>query len=702
MFKTFSILALFISLVNASLINGKITTKNGKALVNANIVSLPSGKGVQSDDSGMFTLPISPMDKFIIISHIGYVSDTIQTLDIQNDIIILLRQKNILMDSLNVESKKWGNKVYFSKKKLATNLDIDSPVIRNSIDIGDAIYSKFPVSINETMAGSKNISMRGSGDDELIFLYDGIRINNLSSGKLDLSQFNALGLNNLELISGNSDKSIYSSGAINIIPKINYDNEISFSQKFGSYDFGNFDIHTSIGNKNVSINAGLSKGNFSLVYDDPELNKIQRKHDKIILNTGLKNGLGKELKLMGFRNKKSTSNGKTKDTLNNNMQNIIVKFDEKNNPLGSLTFYGFFQDQKGSQRSTLQKNKNIDSNKGVGLSYELKFYNSKFKISTESNRIRSLWDIDDRNFKIRRGEQKITGSFEIFQSQKKEGLKLQDLKFIFSNQRISSNSDSGSLVFYKNSDGSIRSSKFLLSMTNKQSKNRKMIFLNLSNSFRVPSIHEVVHNEIHITQSGAGLSTEQKSISEIGVKINDLEPNTRPSMSVVLTAFKYDYTNKIKQLYIEDSFTLIPINYGEASIFGFDNYIKFNLNNGRITASAYLTNYFFSDEMAFQLKPDKMYRATVELNSIIGKIKFTYRKESEKYLTSINSFGIQGRTKISSFENFDLDISKQLPSKYTDISISFSGKNLNNQTQSLMGISLYDRRFVLSIGLLIK
>ena len=110
-----------------------------------------------------------------------------------------------------------------------------------------------------------------------------------------------------------------------------------------------------------------------------------------------------------------------------------------------------------------------------------------------------------------------------------------------------------------------------------------------------------------------------------------------------------------KQLYIEDSFTQIPINYGDASIFGFDNYIKFNLNEGRITASAYLTNYFFSDEMAFQLKPNKMYRATVKLNSIIGNIKFTYRKESEKYLTSINRSGVQSRTEVSSFENFDLD-----------------------------------------------
>ena len=179
--KNISIIVLFISILNASLIKGKITTKYGEALGNANIVSLPSGKGAQSDNHGMFSLLISPLDRVIIVSHIGYAADTIQTLDIRDYITISLEEKSILMDSLKVESKKWGNKVYFSKKKLVTNLDIDNPAIRGSIDVGDALFSNFPVSINETMSGSKNISIRGSGDDELVFLYDGIRINNLSS-----------------------------------------------------------------------------------------------------------------------------------------------------------------------------------------------------------------------------------------------------------------------------------------------------------------------------------------------------------------------------------------------------------------------------------------------------------------------------------------------------------------------------------------
>ena len=92
--KTFSIIVLFISLLNASQIKGKITTKDGEALGNANIVSLPSGKGVQSDNSGRFSLLISPLDRVIVVSHIGYAVDTIQTLDIQDDITILLEEKS--------------------------------------------------------------------------------------------------------------------------------------------------------------------------------------------------------------------------------------------------------------------------------------------------------------------------------------------------------------------------------------------------------------------------------------------------------------------------------------------------------------------------------------------------------------------------------------------------------------------------------
>ncbi|MAJ18552.1 MAG: hypothetical protein CMA06_01770, partial [Euryarchaeota archaeon] len=479
--------------MQAKPINGKIKNDGDVYLENVNIIALPSREGTQSDSAGSFALSTSQNDKFIIISHIGYISDTIEIASFNDELLITLKEKSIVLDSLEVESKIWGKTSYFSKKNMVTNLDLNNPTIRGSVDIGEALFSKFPVSINETMAGSKNISMRGSGSDELVFLYDGIRINNLSSGIMDLSLYTTLGLSNLEIISGSSDNSIYSSGAINLVPKIDYDNELIFSQRFGSYDFGSFDIYSSLGNNNVSFNTGLSNGNFSQRYDDDsESNEIQKEYNRISINTALRNNVGKELRLMGFRNEKRVSNGKTKDTINHYMRNLIVKFDDKNNFMGHFTLYGFLQEQIGSQLTISQTNKNNDELKGIGLSYETKFNSSIFKISAENNKIKSLWEIDDDNLDLNRSGTKITGSFEIFHPQKRDGLNLQDLKFVFSNEDIISSSESDSLVFFQNGDWTSRSSKFTISMLDKQSKKRKMIFLNLSNSYRIPSIYEVV------------------------------------------------------------------------------------------------------------------------------------------------------------------------------------------------------------------
>ena len=109
---------MFISLLNASLIKGKITTKDGEALGNANIVSLPSGKGAQSDNSGIFSLLISPSDRVIIVSHIGYVADTIQTLDLQGRYYNFIGRKKHFNGLLESGVQKMGKQSLFFEKKI--------------------------------------------------------------------------------------------------------------------------------------------------------------------------------------------------------------------------------------------------------------------------------------------------------------------------------------------------------------------------------------------------------------------------------------------------------------------------------------------------------------------------------------------------------------------------------------------------------
>ena len=115
--KTIQTILLFVSLLQAKPINGKIKNDGDVYLENVNIIILPSREGTQSDSAGSFALSTSQNDKFIIISHIGYISDTIEIASFNDELLITLKEKSIVLDSLEVESKIWGKTSYFSKKK---------------------------------------------------------------------------------------------------------------------------------------------------------------------------------------------------------------------------------------------------------------------------------------------------------------------------------------------------------------------------------------------------------------------------------------------------------------------------------------------------------------------------------------------------------------------------------------------------------
>ncbi len=700
--KTVNIIILVVSFLQARSIDGKIKGQDNVKLRNVNIVSLPSGVGTQSDSFGGFSLIIPPKDKYLIVSHIGYVSDTIDITYFNNNALILLKEKNIVMDSLDVQAKSWGQSKYFSKKKTVNHIDLENSTIRGAIDIGDALFSEYSLLMNETIGGQKNLSLRGSSNEELVFLYDGVRINNLSSGMVDISQFTSLGLSEIELIAGNNENTIYSSGTINLVPKINYDNQFTLNQKFGTYDYGSFDAYGSLGKSYISVNTGFSNGKFLQRYSDSDKTEVQKEYKRNLINMGFRNGKGHEIRLMGFINEKKFNNDRSKDTLDLYTQNLIVKYNDKSNFIGDITLYGFFQEQKRGQFTTFRRNENDDDLEGIGLWYEKKFKSSTFRLSTENNRIRSAWEIDNDQIKLSRNGTRVMGAFEMLQPKNNEGLHLNDLKFIISKEKVNSVNEVGSDIFIEDRDWESSNTKFTVSMIDRQLQRKRLIFINLSNSFRIPSIYERVHNKIHTLVYGNNLLSEQKSMAELGIKIEDYDPNNARSMNVGFTAFMYKYTDKIKQLYFEDAFIHIPINYGNASIFGFDNSINLNFIGGRLILRTYLTNYFFSDAMAFQLQPSKMFRTTIQVKNPFVMIKFIYRKESERHLTTIGRDGIQNQTIMRPLESFDIDISRKVTFDFADITISLSGKNLNSPSQELMGLSIYDKRYVLSIDLSIQ
>ena len=687
-------------------IQGSVLDENGDPLFNVNVVSKPSNTGTQSDDSGEFIFEIPIGDRQIILDHIGYEQETLDAILFKNGTNVTLMPKVLELKPLDVTGAGREQFSPFETKNSVIILDTEELAVRGFVDIGDALFSEQSIAMNETMIGQKSISIRASAPEEMIYLYDGIRINTLGDPLLDLSIFSASGFSGIELVKGGHEKALSSSGTINFIPKLTYGSSASFTQQFGTYNYGGFDGFGSIGSSLVSLNGGVGEGRFSQIYVDPYGNALTKKpeittsHQRQFGHLGIKNGHNLEFRFMGFKNGKQFQNDRTGNSVSIDMENVIGKMIHSSPIGGEIIFFGLFQNNLGSESTTFNTINKEDLNNGFGFSFEKPIRSAVAKFNGETNYLTSNWVIDSLTFITERVNSIFTGSFELVQPDMNQGIQLRDVKIVLSKHLISDIPDSSVDEIMDTETWDESSSMFTGSIVSSMSQKRIMLYTNLGNVFRLPSLNERFSNHIRSTnQSTIGLIPEYKKLFEIGVKIENQNDLEKPNYAINISGFNYHYSNKIKQVQLTGVPIQFPINFGEASLSGFDSNLSFSSKTELFNFSSSYASYYFSDPMAFQLQPDKMVRNKITLKIRWFQLNLIYRSESARQFTSINSTGTFLHNRLDAINTYDANLSLKLKFRDYKGAISFSGKNLNNVSQVLNGISLYDRRYNLNFGL---
>ena len=679
-------------------IQGSIFDEKGDRLFNVNIVSKPSNTGTQSDDKGEFIFEIPIGDRQIILDHIGYEQETLDAILFKNGTSVTLTPKVLELKPLDVTGAGREQFSPFETKNSVIILDTEELAVRGFVDIGDALFSEQSIVMNETMNGQKSISIRASTSEEMIYLYDGIRINTLGDPLLDLSIFSASGLSGIELVKGGHEKALSSSGTINFIPKLTYGSSASFTQQFGTYNYGGFDGFGSIGSSLVSLNGGIGEGQFSQFYVDAEKPEITTSHQRQFGHFGIKNGHNLEFRFMGFKNGKQFQNDSTGNSVSVDMENIIGKMIHSSPVGGEIIFFGLFQNNLGSESTNSDTINKEDINNGLGFSFEKPIRSAMVKFNGETNYLSSNWVIDSSAYITKRVNSIFTGSFELVQPERDQGIQLKDVKIVLSKHLISDTPDSSFDEIMDTETWDESSSMFTGSIVSIMSQKRIMLYTNLGNVFRLPSLNERLSNRTRsINQSTLGLVPEYKKLFEMGIKIeNDTE---KPYYAINISGFTYQYSNKIKQVQLTGVPIQIPINFGEASLSGFDSNLSFSSITKWFNFSSSYAYYLFSDPMAFQLQPDKMVRNKITLKIKWFQLDLIHRSESARQVTSINSTGTFLHNRLDAIKTYDANLSLKLKFRDYKGTISFSGKNLNNESQELNGISLFDQRYYLNLGL---
>ena len=153
--KSYLCIIIFLPLIleaKTIVIKGKITNEANDPLPNVNIISFPSKIGTQSDQNGEFFFEILSNDKQLEFNHVAYHNLIVDAIIFDKDIVLVLKEKVIEIDSLNVIASDRNEFDKFNSKNIVIHLDLDQLQLKGFKDLGEMIFSEQTILLNESMA----------------------------------------------------------------------------------------------------------------------------------------------------------------------------------------------------------------------------------------------------------------------------------------------------------------------------------------------------------------------------------------------------------------------------------------------------------------------------------------------------------------------------------------------------------------------
>ncbi|MFQ5770347.1 MAG: TonB-dependent receptor plug domain-containing protein, partial [bacterium] len=220
-----------------------------KEISNVNIYMKGQQIGTTSDHAGRYMLLVRGADPKakIVFQHIAYEAREITLEALLKMRYVYLQPRVIPLRDVTIEEE--------AIQRLEIDKDLPQAVsvvkardfeIRGYVDAGDLLRNDQSVQVEEELSGKKTASIRGGNSDEVVVLYNDVKMNSAYDNVFDLSLIDLEDIERFEIIKG-SNTALYGpeafSGVINIVPKVQQDYNIRFQQRLGTYRSGNWGIH---------------------------------------------------------------------------------------------------------------------------------------------------------------------------------------------------------------------------------------------------------------------------------------------------------------------------------------------------------------------------------------------------------------------------------------------------------------------------
>lgn len=200
----FLLIANTISAQEYSSISGYISDRNsGERLAGSSIYSLSDRSGTSSNAYGYFTIKLKRGNQTIVVSRIGYQSDTLNLDVITNRTIgFNLLPKSSELEEVTITDQESRNLMVSEINTVGLNpAEIKAlPRFGGEVDVVKAL--QFLPGVRGGKEGSSDLLVRGGGPDQNLILLDGVPIYNSAHSLGLFSVFNADAIKDVELSKG--------------------------------------------------------------------------------------------------------------------------------------------------------------------------------------------------------------------------------------------------------------------------------------------------------------------------------------------------------------------------------------------------------------------------------------------------------------------------------------------------------------------
>ena len=673
----------------------------GQPIEGVNISAEKGASGTSTDKEGRFSLAVASAETILIVEHIAYERSLVAVRPSETELMVMLIPKIIPLSELNVLGETGrGEFSQLETKNMVTDIKVNDISIRGYSDIGDVLLNEESVLISETSTGEKTVSIRGARQEEMVYMYDGVRMHNGGRRSLDLSMFDAGGLEAVELLRGGHENGAGSSGTINFVPQLPYKTGATFFQRFGTYNTGNYHTGFSLGNGSISFGFGQGEGRARQFYESAESADILRDNSGQTVTAGYRPLSGTELKYYQVKSDRVYSNYYTGDSIGSRLLVNTVKLEQDAGRLGQVEVYVSSQRASGEDETSQLQTDRDDSQVITGLNYLLPVDNAYVELFLSRSLKAADWTTSVGDISLEREHISASGVFGLSQEKTKDGLEIKDFVVNINSNIVEENTGIESNILKGISSWNETGATAAVSAWDHSDNTILYLFANIGNNFRVPSIAErYAHALRPNTFEGDTLLTEYKIMKEAGLKLSSRDPEASPSFTGSMSYFHYGYTNKIKTIQYSGTPLQFPLNFGSAYISGLElNMQVYTLGKILGYRSVY-SSYNFSDQLTFPMQPLTIARHNLILNLGPLTARIGLKTEGSRVVTTVDEGGSLVDNYLKDHTSLDVNVSFRIKFRDTAASVGIFGQNLNDDSQALEGISIYDKRVYLSMGL---